>query len=120
MKVRQHEAASGKLVVDLTEQPYFAAPQQPLTLHAASGLERVRDTDDDPVVTNPVYLTDHPTAATDNTMHFGGLGLAAVMDVGAHPIRARARHINVLTIFAITVVVAVGAVMLTLAMTLRP
>jgi hypothetical protein len=120
MKIRQHDATSGKVVIDLTEQPYFTAPQKPLTLQAASGLERVRETDDDPVVTNPVYLADRPPAPADETMRFGGLGLAAVMDVGAHPIRARARRVDVLTVFAIGVVAAVGAVMLTLAMTLRP
>lgn len=124
MGTKQHEVSDSRVVIGLTSVPYFATdPSTPVVVREASGLERVRDASveaDANAEVQPHYRIDRPPGPADDPMHFAGLGLAAVMDVGGHPIRARARRINVLTLVAITVILAVGAVMITLAATLKP
>jgi hypothetical protein len=115
MTVKVHE--SSRVTIDLTQVPYFPAQAGPLELQEASGLERVRGLVE--VEPPASYRFDHHPLPSDDSMFFGGLGLAAVMDVSAHPLRARARRINVMTIFAITAVAAVGLVMATVIATFR-
>lgn len=117
MSVKVHE--SSRVAIDLSRVPYFASAEpKPLTLQEASGLERVRPTlDSIPAQTS--YVMDRVPSPADNSMFFGGLGLASVMDVGAHPLRARARRFPVLPVFAITAIVAVGLVMATVVATFR-
>jgi hypothetical protein len=113
----KHE--STRVAIDLTQVPYYPAPAEPLVLQEASGFERVRESVEDADTTSTYRIDRHPKPDRDSQC-FGGLGLAAVMDVSAHPLRARARGINVLTIFAITAVVTVAAVMAMVVGTFRP
>ena len=74
----------------------------------------------DNVLTIPDYREDRAPSPEKSSLHFGGgLGTAAVLDVAAHPIRARARQINPLTVMAITVIVGVALVMLTMVVTFK-
>jgi len=119
MTVKVHENTHIKHVIDLTQVPYFPADAAPLVLQEASGLERVRESG--PVVeTAPGYLVDRRPQPPDGSLFFGGLGLAAVMDVAAHPIRARLHRINILTVFAISVVAGIGIVMLMMVSSFKP
>lgn len=117
MIVEQRETKTHETVVDLTSTPYFSTPpvsQQPSSFPEGSSLERPRGLDDD-VAVSPGYLTDRPPAAYDSSLRFGGgLGPASTFDVKAHPVRARLHSINILSLVAITVVVGVGLVMLTI------
>lgn len=97
--------------VDLTSVPFFNGTKQLAPREAA----------DDVWTVFPDYRFDRLPAPQEPGQHFGGgLGLAAVMDVKAHPVRARSRRIDILTVFAITVVAAVGAVMMVMVGALRP
>ncbi|HVY11114.1 MAG TPA: hypothetical protein VHB18_13310 [Mycobacteriales bacterium] len=108
-----------KHLIDLTQVPYFPADAPPLVLQEASGLERVRESA--PVVeTASGYLADRRPQPSDESLFFGGLGLASVMDVAAHPVRARLHRINILTVFAVAVVAGIGIVMLLLASSFKP
>lgn len=108
MKTAERKITAGHFDIDLTTLPYFATP---LVLEAASSQERLRS-DTDEIVVIPDYRIDRQPEASDPDLRFGGgLGLAAVLDVGAHPIRARVRGVRVLPIFAITVVAVVGGMM---------
>lgn len=117
MIVKRRETKPHETVVDLTSTPYFSTPpvpQQPSRFPEASSRERLRDLDDD-VIVIPDYRTDRPPAAYDSSLRFGGgLGSAATFDVKAHPVRARLHSINILSLVAITVVVGIGLVMLTM------
>ena len=118
MTVKQYEARTGRVVIDLTQVPYFDQP--PLVVQEASGLERVRpvaETAED----NLGYRADRKPTPADAAMRFGGgLGLATVMDVDAHSIRARARGINVMTILAASTIAAIAMIMLTMVVVLKP
>jgi hypothetical protein len=116
MKVAAHPSNAPKVVIDLTNTPYYAPT---LTLEEASSRERLTGAaGEDLVIVLPDYRTDRPPAPPDPTRRFGGgLGAAAVLDVGAHPIRARVRHINPLRVLAISVIAAVAMVMLTMVAT---
>ncbi|HVV76532.1 MAG TPA: hypothetical protein VHC43_10890 [Mycobacteriales bacterium] len=122
MIVTQRDPKAPSAVIDLTATPYFDAPQipaQPLMLIEASGLERVRPTDDETISAN-AYRTDRVPSASDLDLHFGGgLGPASVLDVGAHPLRARARSLDLMTVMAVALLVGVGLLMLTVVATLR-
>ncbi|HVT64464.1 MAG TPA: hypothetical protein VHD81_04880 [Mycobacteriales bacterium] len=116
MTLKVHE--SSRVTVDLTRVPYFAAQSAPLVLQEASGLERVRGTVE-AIPTQPTYAMDRTPGPVDSSQFFGGLGLASVMDVGAHPLRARARRINVLMIFAVAALVTVALVMAEVVVTFK-
>lgn len=118
MIAKQRETQSHGVVIDLASTPYYSAPpvagtEQPIDF--GTSRERIRGFDDGgQVVAIPDYRLDRPPAASDSGLHFGGgLGAAASFDVHAHPVRTRLHNINVLTVMAITVVVSVGIVMLT-------
>lgn len=117
MTAKVHE--SSRVVIDLASVPYFPAQREPLTLQEASGLERVRETVPD-LGSSSDYLVDRQPQPTEDTLFFGGIGLASVMDVHAHPIRTQLHRINVMTVFAISAVAAVAIVMLTLVTALKP
>lgn len=109
--------ADPQAVIDLTKVPYFVAPP---SLEEPSSQERLTGGNaDDNVLVIPDYTVDRNPAASA-TLHLGGsLGTAAVLDVAAHPIRARARRINFVTITAIPLVAGVAMVMATLIVTFR-
>lgn len=109
--------ADQQVVIDLTQVPYFVAPQEAPDASGQAALTGA--TDDGNVLVIPDYRTDRPPTAA-GTLHLGGsLGTAAVLDVAAHPIRAKARRINFLMILAITAVAGVAMVMATLIVTFR-
>ncbi|HVT19808.1 MAG TPA: hypothetical protein VHE57_00265, partial [Mycobacteriales bacterium] len=101
-QAQRRERTADQVTIDLNQVPYFEP--EPLVLREASGLERVRETTAADEGLGPNYRLDRPPRAADDSMFFGGLGLAATMDVGAHPVRARLRRINVLTLLAITAI----------------
>lgn len=106
----------------LTSTPYFADPSDAndsLGLHAGSSRERIRETDE-ATIEVPEYRIDRIPLPRDPEQRFGGgLGTATVRDVSAHPIRARLRHFDVLTVVAVSFVAAVAIVILTLVATFR-
>ncbi|HVX70705.1 MAG TPA: hypothetical protein VHA79_13560 [Mycobacteriales bacterium] len=106
--------------IDLTKVSYFPEETPPLVLQEASGFERVRDDVPDPEDAAAGYRVDRRPKPTDDSLFFGGLGLASVMDVSAHPVRARLRRVNVMTVFAISVVAAIAAVILTMVAAFKP
>jgi hypothetical protein len=117
MTTKVRASTRQRVEIDLTGVSYF--PAEPLVIQEASGLERVRATDVE-TETAPSYLVDGAPRRSDDSMFFGGLGLAAVMDVGAHPLRARVRRMNASTVVAVSLVLAVGALMFAFALTLKP
>ncbi len=117
MTVKVHEPTrTQRRVIDLTRVPYFPSEPEPLVLQEASGLERVRGVVEE---TPPTYRIDRYPHPEGDTLFFGGLGLAAVMDVSAHPIRAKARRIHVGAIFAITSVLVVATIITTIVASFR-
>jgi hypothetical protein len=119
MIVKQRETQPPGPVIDLTSTPYFSAPpiaqQDQSDFPVGSSRERLRGFAGDDVFVIPDYGTDRPPAAHDSSLRFGGgLGAALSYDVAVHPVRARLHHVDVLTVLAITVIVGVGAVMLTM------
>jgi hypothetical protein len=65
------------------------------------------------------YRIDRAPRPSDGQLYGGGLGIASVLDVRAHPIRAAIRQINVVPLLAVTVVGCVAVLMLA-AIGLRP
>jgi hypothetical protein len=108
MTVKQRKPTSHKATIDLTALPYFA--DAPRALDPAS---------DENTLVIPDYREDRPPSAFIPGQRYAGIGLAAVMDVGAHPIRAKLRRINVMAILAITVVAGIAILFATLVATFR-
>ncbi len=109
MKTDERKPAD-RIAIDLTRTPYFADP--PLVLEEASSQERLRQ-DIGEVVVIPDYSIDRrPAPAAPGVRYGGGLGLATVLDVNAHPLRAQVRRIHWLSILAISVVATVGVMMI--------
>lgn len=108
MTVKQRKPTSYKTAIDLTALPYFA--DAPRLIDPAT---------DENLLVIPDYLEDRAPSAFIPGQRYAGIGLAAVMDVGAHPIRARLRRINVMAILAITVVAGVAILFATLVATFR-
>jgi hypothetical protein len=110
MKTAERKLTASHALIDLTQTPYYAGVQadasQPVyqPMHAGD------------VVVIPDYSVDRrPSPSEPGVRYGGGLGLAAVLDVHAHPVRAQVRRINVLRVFAITVIAVVAALMFTFA-----
>lgn len=108
MTVKQRKPTSYQTTIDLTALPYFAEPR------------RAPDaTSEENMLVIPDYLVDRKPSAFIPGQRYAGIGLAAVMDVGAHPVRARLRRINVMSILAITAIAGVVLVFATLVATFR-
>jgi hypothetical protein len=110
MKAAERRLTTSHALIDLTHTPYYA----PADADASQPIYQPMHAGD--VVVIPDYTVDRwPSPPARGVRYGGGLGLAAVLDVHAHPIRAQVRRINVARVFSITVIAVVGILMLTLA-----
>ncbi|HVT19807.1 MAG TPA: hypothetical protein VHE57_00260 [Mycobacteriales bacterium] len=101
MSAKQRDK-SAEHVIDLTQAEYFVArPAPPSTV----------------LLTLPDKVDVTP--APEERERDGDLGLAAALPIKRHPVRARFRGFEPLTILGIAVVLTIGALMLTLAASFR-
>ena len=109
MKTAERKSAD-HIVIDLTRTPYFT--ERPLVLEEASSQERLR-ADTGEFIVIPDYKVDRrPAVAEPGVRYGGGLGLATVLDVRAHPVRAQVRRIHWVAILASSLIASVGVLMI--------